>query len=57
MDPITISIAIIGGITAIISFISEIMACSKCEHNGIIDAIKKTIRKRKSKKFNKSNNK
>ena len=50
MIDVTIAIAIIGGLTALISLISEVMACSKCKYNGIIDGIRRLIKNKKSKK-------
>ena len=51
MIDVTIALAIIGGFTALISFISEIMACSECKYNGIIDGIRKLIKNKKSKEI------
>ena len=45
-EPLTITLAIISGITTILGFTSEILACSKCEANGICDFIHKTRMKR-----------
>lgn len=50
MIDVTIAIAVIGGLTALISLISEIMACSECKYNGIVDGIRRLIKSKKTKK-------